>query len=176
MSAIYLLSSLPMLELGAEAPFSVEELRRRCAGIDGVDMNDFDAVAAGRTGSHPYTVAYANALTELRNATGVFRSSKWENNEVRFTEHSYSGCHVYLRQKIADALSIQNPFDREFALERARWEIADELAGIDNFSEAKIYAYIVKLQIINRFASLKNEAGKAAVEDFIKANDHKVVN
>jgi len=176
MSVTYLLSSLPTLELGAEAPFSVEELRRRCEGIDGVDINDFDAVATGILGRHPFTVDYANVLTEIKNLTAAFRASKWESNDVRVSERPYLGCHVDLRQKIADAMNIQNPFDREFALERARWQIADELAGIDYFSEAKIYAYIVKLQIINRFAALNSEAGKAAVEDVIKANDREVAN
>ncbi|MDR3001427.1 MAG: DUF2764 domain-containing protein [Fibromonadaceae bacterium] len=174
MSATYLLSSLPMLELGVEAPFPVEELRRRCEGVDGVSLNDFDAVVAGIPGSHQFTVDYANALIEIRNATAAFRASKWESSDVRVVERSHAGCHVDLRQKLADAMSVQNPFEREFALEKARWQIADELAGINYFSEAKIYAYIVKLQINNRFVHLNNEAGKAAVEEFIKANDRGV--
>jgi len=176
MSATYLLSSLPTLELGGEAPFSVEELRRRCEGIDGVNLNDFDAVAAGTLSSHPFAVAYANVLTEIKNLTAAFRASKWESNDVRVSERPYFGCHVDLRQKVSDAMNIQNPLDRELALERARWQIADELAGIDYFSEAKIYAYIVKLQIVNRLAALNIEAGKAAVESVIKANDREVAN
>ncbi|MCL2102078.1 MAG: DUF2764 domain-containing protein [Fibromonadales bacterium] len=174
MSAIYLLSSLPTLELGAEAPFSVEELRKRCEGIEGVDLNDFDAVAAGIPGSHQFTIDYANVLIEIKNATAAFRASKWENGDIRVAERSHAGCHVSLRQKLSDAMNIQNPFERELALEQARWQMADELAGIDYFSEAKIYAYIVKLQINSRFACLNNEAGKLAVEDFIKANDREV--
>ncbi len=176
MSATYLLSSLPTLELGAEAPFSVEELRRRCEGVDGVNLNDFDATEAGTPGSHPFTIAYANALTEMRNLTAASRSSKWESNDVRVSERPYSGCHVDLQNKVAEAMNIQNPFEREFALESARWQVADELAGIDYFSEAKIYAYIVKLQISNRFAAFNSEAGKAVVESVIKANDHEVAN
>jgi hypothetical protein len=176
MSATFLLSSLPSLELGAVAPFSVEEYRRRCDGVDGVNLSDFDAVAAGATGSHPFTAAYANVLTEIKNATAVVRASKWEGESVRVSERSYSAYHVNLRQKIADAMSMQNPLDREIALERARWQMTDELAGIDYFSEAKIYAYVVKLQINNRLAKLNEEAGKTAVESFIKANDHEVAN
>jgi hypothetical protein len=175
MSATFLLSSLPTLELGAEVPFSVEELRRRCEGMDGVNLSDFDAVSVGSPGSHPFTVNYANVLAEIKNVTAALRASKWEGENIRVSERSYSNYHVDLHQKIAEAMNIQNPFEREIALERARWQIAEELAGVDYFSEAKIYAYIVKLQINNRIAGLNEGAGKAAVEDFIKANDQEEV-
>jgi len=174
MSATYLLASLPTLELGVEAPFSLEELRRRCEGIAGVDLNDFEAVIAGTPGSHPFTVAYANVLTEIKNITATARASKW--SDVRISERSYSGCHAHLSQKITDAMNIQNPLERELALEGIRWQMIDELAGLQYYSEAKIYAYILKLQINNRLAALKVEAGKAAVEDFIKTNDLQVAN
>jgi len=175
MSAIFLLSSLPTLELGAEVLLSLEELRRRCEGIDGVDLSDFDAVVAGSPGSHSFTIDYANALTEIKNATAAIRASKWEGENIRVSERSYSDYHVALHQKIAEAMNIQNPYERELALERARWQIVEELAGIDYFSEAKIYAYVVKLQINNRISGLSEGAGKAAVEDFIKANDQQEV-
>lgn len=174
MSATYLLSSLPSMELGAEAPFSVEEYRRRCEGIDGVNLNDFDAVAAGIAGSHKFTIDYANALCEIKNATATLRASKWDGENIRIHERSYSGYHVDLHQKISEAIAIKNPYQREIALEKARWQIVDELAGTDYFSEAKIYAYIVKLQINNRISGLSDEKGKAAIEEFIKANDREV--
>jgi hypothetical protein len=176
MSATFLLSSLPRLELGAEVPFSVEELRRRCEGIDAVSLSDFDAVVAGTLGSHPFTTDYANVLTEIKNTTAALRASRWEGENVRVSERSYSGYHVDLHQKIAEAMNIQNPFEREMAIERARWQITEELAGVDYFSEAKVYAYIVKLQINNRIAVFNKEAGNAVVEDFIKANDQEVAN
>ncbi|MDR2593252.1 MAG: DUF2764 domain-containing protein [Fibromonadaceae bacterium] len=176
MSATFLLSSLPSLELGAVAPFSVEEYRRRCDGVEGVNLSDFDAVVAGVAGSHQFTADYANVLAEIKNATAALRASKWEGENIRISERSYSGYHVDLHQKLSDAINIQNPLEREIAFERARWQIVDELAGIDYFSEAKIYAYIVKLQINNRLAGLNEEAGKTAVENFIKANDHEVSN
>jgi len=176
MSATFLLSSLPVLELGSAAPFSVEEYRRRCDGVEGLSLSDFDAVAAGVAGSHPFTAAYANVLTEIKNATAALRASKWEGENIRLSERSYSGYHVNLHAKLADAMTLQNPLEREIALERARWQITEELSGIDYFSEAKLYAYIVKLQINNRLASLTEDAGKTAVENFIKANDHEVSN
>jgi len=176
MSVAYLLSSLPSLELGMVAPFSVEEYRRRCDGMGGVNLSDFDAVVAGVAGSHPFTTKYANVLIEIKNATAAFRASKWEGENIRISEHSYLGYHVNLHQKLAEAINIQNPLEREIAFERARWQMVDELAGIEYFSEAKAYAYIVKLQINNRIASLNEDAGKTAVENFIKANDQKVSN
>jgi len=176
MSATYLLSSLPTLELGGEAPFSIEELRRRCEGMEGISLSDFDAVLAGVPGSNPFTRDYANVLTEIKNTTATLRAAKWEGDNIRVSERSYSGYHVDLHQKITEAMNIKNPFEREVALEKIRWQIADELTGMDYFSEEKVYAYIVKLHINNRIAGLNEEAGKAVVEDFIKANDQEVAN
>jgi len=176
MSATFLLSSLPTLELGAQVPFSVKEFRRLCEGIDGVSLNDFDAVVAGSPGFHPFTKDYANVLIEIKNATAAMRAHKWEGENIRVSERSYSNHHASLQQKIAEAMNIQNPYEREIALERARWQIVEELAGgVNYFSEAKVYAYLVKLQINNRINGFSEEAGKAAVEDFIKANDQKEV-
>jgi len=171
MSATFLLSSLPSLEFGVEAPFSVADYRSRCEGIEGISLGDYDAVVAGLSGKHPFTQSYANVLTEIKNLTAAFRAANWEGENIRLSERPYSGCHVDLHKKIADACSIKNPFERERALEFVRWQMAEELAGIDYFSEAKVYAYIVKLQINTRLASLNDELGKTAIEDFIKAND-----
>ncbi|MDR0517263.1 MAG: DUF2764 domain-containing protein [Fibromonadaceae bacterium] len=174
MSAPYLLSSLPTLELGAQAPFTPEEYRHQCEGIEGLNLGDLDAVAIGIAGSHPFTVAYANALLEIKSTTAAMRASGWEGENIRVSERSYAGCHVDLQQKIIEACNIKNPYEREVALEKARWQIVEELAGIGYFSEAKIYAYIIKLQINNRLAGLSDEQGKANIEEFIKANDREV--
>ncbi|GHV16568.1 hypothetical protein AGMMS49938_16690 [Fibrobacterales bacterium] len=171
MSATYILSSLPTLEFGAKPPFSVSEYRYKCEGMDGVNLSDFDSVAEGVAGEHPFTRDYANALTEIKNATAALRASKWEGENIRVTERSYLGYHNDLRQKLAEAINIQNPYERELALEKARWQITEELTGVEYFSEAKIYAYIVKLQINSRLSAFNNEQGKEAIEDFIKAND-----
>jgi hypothetical protein len=173
MSVVFLLSSLPTLEPGGEAPLSVEEYRSRCECVSSINLSDFDAVAAGTAGSHPFTVAYSNAITEIKNATAFFRASKWEG--VRISERSHSNYHVSLRQKIIEACNIQNPFEREVALARILWQMVEELAGMAYFSAGKAYAYIVKLQINARLASLNNELGKQVIEEFIKANDHEVV-
>ncbi|MDR2580758.1 MAG: hypothetical protein LBC85_07175 [Fibromonadaceae bacterium] len=174
MSVTFLLSSLPTLEFGVAAPFSIADYRHRCETIDGVSLGDFDAVEAGTPGSHQFTISYANALTEIKNATASFRATKWEGENIRVSERSYSGCHVALRQKIADACNMKNPFEREMALGLALWQIVEELAGLSYFSEAKAYAYIVKLQINNRLASFNDKLGKQVIEEFIKANDREV--
>jgi hypothetical protein len=167
MSIVFLLSSLPTLEPGGEAPLSVEEYRSRCECISSISLSDFDAVATGAPGSHPFTVAYSNALAEIKNATALFRASKWEGQNIRLSERSHSGYHVSLRQKIAEACSIQNPFERELALSITLWKMLEELAGMAYFSKANAYAYIVKLQINSRLASLSNELGRQAIEEFI---------
>lgn len=173
MSVTFLLSSLPSLEFGVQAPLSVADYRMRCQSIEEMSLSDFDAVAAGIPGSHPFTQEYASVLTEVKNITSSFRASKWEGENIRLSERPYYGCHVFLQRKTAEACNIKNPFERERALELIRWQIAEELASqdLEYFSEAKAYAYLIKLQINIRLASLKDELGKSTIEEFIKTQD-----
>jgi len=175
MSVAFLLSSLPSLEFGASAPLSVADYRARCECINGINLKDFDAVEAGIPGSHSFTLAYSNALTEFKNVTAFYRASKWEGEDIRIQERSISDYHVDLRKKITEACGEKNPLKREAALEQVRWQMAEELAGMGYFSEAKAYAYIIKLQINSRLSSLSDELGKKAIEEFINANDQEVV-
>jgi hypothetical protein len=173
--ATYLIASFPMLRFGDAPPFSVDTLRYRCQGVlNDEAFADLNAVLQGTPGNHPFTAEYHARDTQIRNAAAKVRAAAW-GSEARYTEKMYSGYDVGLSRMVSEALARSNPLETEEGLAKARWQLVDELVGLDTFTLAHLYAYAVQLQINERFARLNTDAGEAAIEKFIQANDRSVV-
>jgi hypothetical protein len=58
-----------------------------------------------------------------------------------------------------NALALESPLDAEILLDKARWDAIEEFQGINTFSEDAIYAYLLKLLLMERRTAFKNEEG-----------------
>jgi len=52
-----------------------------------------------------------------------------------------------------------NPLEGEIIIDKARWSAIDALAGIDSFSRDNVYAYFLKLMILERRQAFNAEKG-----------------
>ena len=59
------------------------------------------------------------------------------------------------------ALTMDSPLDAEFFLDKARWNAIETFQGINYFSENTIYAYLLKLQLMERRQAFNMEEGFA---------------
>jgi hypothetical protein len=59
------------------------------------------------------------------------------------------------------AAAIESPLEAEIFLDRARWNAVESLQGINYFSENTIYAYLLKLLLMERRQAFKTEEGFA---------------
>jgi hypothetical protein len=59
------------------------------------------------------------------------------------------------------AAVIESPLDAEIFLDRARWNAIENLQGLNYFSENTIYAYLLKLLLMERRQAFKTEEGFA---------------
>jgi hypothetical protein len=57
------------------------------------------------------------------------------------------------------ALAIESPLEAEIFLDRARWNAIESFQGINYFSENTIYAYLLKLLLMERRQAFKTEEG-----------------
>ena len=57
------------------------------------------------------------------------------------------------------AMGMDSPLDAELFLDKARWDAIENFQGIDSFSESAIYAYLLKLLLMERRAAFKAEEG-----------------
>jgi hypothetical protein len=58
-----------------------------------------------------------------------------------------------------NALAIESPLEAEIYLDKARWDAIESFQGISSFSESAIYAYLIKLLLMERRAAFKTEEG-----------------
>ena len=72
-----------------------------------------------------------------------------------------------MEKMAGEALSRHTPLDRERALDTLRWQRLEELAGYDPFSARPVLAYALKLQLVERWAELEEDAGMARLEEVV---------
>ena len=57
------------------------------------------------------------------------------------------------------ALAIESPLEAEIFLDKARWDAIENFQGINTFSENAMYAYLLKLLLMERRLAFKTEEG-----------------
>ena len=57
------------------------------------------------------------------------------------------------------ALAMESPLEAELYLDKARWNAIEAIQGINYFSENTIYAYLLKLQLMERRQAFNTEEG-----------------
>jgi hypothetical protein len=58
-----------------------------------------------------------------------------------------------------NALGTESPLEAELILDKARWDAIESFQGLDIFSENAMYAYLLKLLLMERKAAFKTEEG-----------------
>jgi hypothetical protein len=58
-------------------------------------------------------------------------------------------------------VGTESPLDAEILIDRARWNAIEILAGSDNFNRNAVFAYFLKLVLLERRASFNTEEGFA---------------
>ena len=58
-----------------------------------------------------------------------------------------------------NAQTIESPLEAEIFLDKARWDAIESFQGISMFSEDAIYAYLLKLLLMERRTAFKTEEG-----------------
>lgn len=164
MSLLYLLSSLPMLTFDAAPPLSADAFVAACR--EQLAEADADAVAAlinSTPSEHPFARLWKDKEAILRNAVARERAraagidaDRW----LRTTE----GCDTLIESLVEDAFQESDPLAKEKELDRARWWIADDLAGPDPLSIRAVFSYAIKLSILSRWRALSPEQGRAVFD------------
>ena len=169
MSYHYLVASLPSLAFGTRNPFSSRELFTRCAGVlKTSDLAILEAVLEGRpAGGNAFAEAWTARETQLRKAVARIRGTRLGIDSRSF-QREHPGYDVALAQAVTDALAQATPLEREQALDRCRWRLADELALDDPFGLGVVLAFAVKLRIAERWAALSDDSGQQKLDEMIE--------
>ena len=170
-----LVASLPALQIGDEAPFSTEEYIGTCSQwvteqeakiLRNILLNEGDSKSC------PHCRAWNNIETQLRNAALKHRAQKLGVDPKEYIQ-PHDGFSGTLEELVTDAFTRNDPVELEQELDRARWQLAEELIGQDPFSFEKVLAYGIQLRIVERWDRMDVHLGKEKLETVITANTEK---
>lgn len=182
MAAYYfLLSSLPTVSLrdpGAPAPLDAEEFLAACRAHAVEELClDLELLLQGRAEAafHPAIRALADLDAQLRNAVARRRARFWEElgqplpEGLAGTPLPHAGWSVAAEMAADQAFALEDPLEREMALDRARERWLDDMSAINPFGEEALVAYAGRLRLALRWASWRRDVGLARLEEAMHA-------
>jgi hypothetical protein len=104
----------------------------------------------------PFIDSWRNWDRTLRLQLARFRKEKLKREGVAVEPPEYPVDAVAAAKA---AVNIESPLEAELFLDEARWRAIEAFQGIDYFSENVIYAYLLKLRLLERKALFKAEDG-----------------
>lgn len=170
-----LVASLPHLKIGDEPPFSTEEYVEKCGQwITEREVRILERILWNKHAdlACPICKKWFNLETQLRNAIARHRGQKLG---VEFKEYlqPHDGFSGQVEQYVTDAFTRNDPIELEEELDRARWQLAEEMIGQNPFDFLKVVAYGIQLSIVERWNNMDVHTGKEKLEAVITANTEK---
>jgi hypothetical protein len=158
---VYLVASLPVLELTATPRITSDRL---LAASEGVLLpghrEDLRAVLEDR----PWDVRssalrpYLDAETQLRDTLARLRAAR-AGRSYDTQAHPYAGFDARCAETARRAIELDDPRERELLLDRLRWTLLDELAVARPFGLPAVLAYAVRLRLAEKWAAMDDAAG-----------------
>jgi hypothetical protein len=158
---VYLVASLPVLELTAAPRISSERLLASAAGLLRSDhLDDLAAVLADRPLDvrSPEFRQYLDAEVQLRDAVARLRAARAGAAYVP-GRHPWAGYDARCDDIAARAMEIDDPRERELMLDGLRWTLLDELAVRQPFGAQAVLAYGAKLRLVEKWAAVDASVG-----------------
>lgn len=169
MTYYYLIASLPAVALDAAPSLSWEGFLRRCDELlSPDDRRAVDELAApiDAPSVQPFIGRWRQSEIRVRNAVAKTRAARLRRDAAPHLR-TQEGFDLRTVHAVTDAFSKDNPREREAALDRLRWVLAEEAAGGDLFGIDALLAYAVKLKLAERWAKFDRDAGRRRVERLI---------
>lgn len=176
----YFAATLPSLQFGAPAPMSSGDfLARAKAQLSAADYAAVEAavLASEPEGAPPEAAATEPLLAEYyawerstRNELARLRAKRLGRQSEAYLRPPRPGVGAGARDESAyraaqAAFQAETPLEGELSLERARWARLEELASLKTFDLARLAAYRLELEVLERLALLKAERGEAGYRD-----------
>jgi len=165
MSYYYLAAQLPSLSYGHAAPMSSQAFKE----LAGTLMEPDDAVWLNRCAIDPGIIDVSeNGLPDF-----FINWSEWERSlrlnlargrAARLKRDIFLDAPDYPIDAVTAAKAasaLDSPLEAELLIDEARWTAIDSFQGFDNFHRNAIYAYLLKLLLLERRSCFRTEEGFA---------------
>lgn len=179
----YIIASLPVLGSDFRGELNCEEILDEIAQqLDKKDLDGFNTLLDGFTPDCLNEGFYKKVLKSKNNFIRDYFLYDLcvRNCKVRFLNNNLGRAtstdtidilgddfEFEDSQKVEDVLAINDILRRERGLDDLMWEKIDSLCGLQVFSADVIYAFIAKLQIVNRWLKLDPERGRELFRELV---------
>ena len=164
MSADYLIASLPLLRFDTPPGITAETFLDACrAQLRPTDAAAAAALLADSPCEHPFVAAWHDKETLLRNAVARERARRTHEDAARWLRPAH-GCDTRIESDVEDAFQEPDPLAKTRSLDRIRWRLAEELAGVDPLSTRVVLAYALHLAILLRWTRYNETRGREAFD------------
>ena len=151
----YFIASLPYLSYGDTPPISSEEFREQCKGF--LNKNDINLTrycsydpklaveTVGSTGSAFLDFILMRERT-LALTLANLRAAKLNRPSLGELAHDMPRAEAMAKA----VFEMEDPLEAELSMDRDRWAVLEEVVGIDLFGVNTVFAYLLKLQLLER--------------------------
>lgn len=163
----YLVASFPGLAFSFPVDMGSSAFMAACEGqLAPADAAELSFLMAGRRDAvtSAFSRTWLDSDTQLRNAMVRERALHHDRDGTPYLRE-HAGFRMDVEAAVHDACSRANPAEREQALDRFRWNLADELSAADPVGLPGVLAYAIKLRINERWQALTDELGRERLEE-----------
>ena len=159
MAYYYLMAQLPHLYYEQKPPMSSEDFKALAKPL--LNKSDFDLL--NQITLEPQDeVTGCNFIDGWRKWDRALRSDLAKQRAIKLKREIPQGITVTQMDAAAAASKASDessPLDGEILLDKARWLAIDDIAGSDYFHRNSVFAYFLKLLLIERRLSFNAEKG-----------------
>jgi len=160
----YFVATLPSIEYGDKPPMGSEEFRQQCH--DQLHEDDADLLrycyynprlaieSVQSTGSDFIDCLMARERTLVLNLA-YLRAGRLKRPSPGDPPHDVPRAEAVAKA----AFEMDDPLEAAIFIDKCRWEALDEMLGIDPFGVNNIFAYLMKLQLLERRQCFDAEVG-----------------
>jgi hypothetical protein len=166
----YFCSQLPTLIPGVPAPMSLEEFDGKLTFLPEKDAHYIASCSFPPDRSAKFPAGSAAAEFQafefaLRGEIALLRLAKRPVEDAgKYSLPPETGSVPGLRESVANAAAAPDPWERELRVDQIRWRMLDAIERGNGFSREAAACYRLKLAILLKEQSFRQDAGKTNFE------------
>ncbi len=171
----YFAATLPMLTFGTPPPLSNEDFLANCN--ESLCRGDLEIIKGALLTPSSEIKKKNSALTRwidyedaFRNELVNFRAKKLGRDPGGYFRGEYVP-DPYIAAMVVSAAQADNPLLVERRIDLARWEKLEEIELQHYFDLQFLIVYYLKLQILNKWDSIRAEKGRAVLDELLKPEE-----
>ena len=162
-SYYYLAAQLPYLIYGQTVPMSSAAFKALAGSLMGTsDARMLDYCTLDPNPENGDSLTPSGFINQWREWERVLRTNLAKGRAAKLKRESTLSASEYPADAAtvaAVALTMESPLEAEIYLDKARWDAIEYFQGINLFSENAMYAYLLKLLLMERKMAFKTEEG-----------------